>query len=457
MDFIVSSTQNGAAFLENETDKYLAINSGLKSRSFIGVDTSKLKSLPGLIIYNDDIKNWNLEGVTEIDSKMFYYGPYIKGKTLAELEMTPQILNELTSALYLIKDRKFPVHQFSLSSVFRTDDGKILFFPPHLMDFLNTHRLRKDSMKMIYPWNNPSLGGNSARAFTIATLAYKSITGEEPFPGTDEDEIEKCIGKKNYKSPLMSQPELKEKIVTLIDDSFEGKGDLSRWREVLEDWLIDGCLNKEINDFEKQKIIDNQNKIENKRVKKNVLSRFFESNRNKILAAVATLVVLGAIIQAPLSKALAPPETLGMTQKEVVAFYYESIKALDTEALEDCIVKKAGKGDINEVSTIYVTSKVRTSYEGSSGIIDPEQWILDGMNPVIPGVQIWGIAKLKIKQISTDTFQATYEKWSPAPVEDIDDNTPQMPKGHLITDIIHVSLIKEAWKIDELKRNVSNL
>ncbi|MDA3811368.1 MAG: hypothetical protein PF518_13675 [Spirochaetaceae bacterium] len=455
MDFEIISTMEGASYIKNETEKFLAIESGLKSKSFRGVDTSKLQSLPGLRIKNGEITNWKLKGVTEIDGKMVYYGPYLLGKTFAELEITPQILLELTRAFQLIKEKHFPVHEFSLSSVFRTDDGEILFFPPYLMDFLNTHRLKKNSFKMIFPWNNPKLSGVQGKSFTIAALAYRSLTGEKPFPGKDEEEIEKQISKCDFKSPLLQNPLLKEEIVSLIDESFHGNGNLEKWIAVLSNWISTGSQNETLTSDEKNRILENQNKVEKRRIQKNSLSRFFEKNRNKLIIGLIIIVILGAIIQAPLSKALQPPVTLGMSQKEVLKLYYSSFKTLDTETLEDTITRQAGKGDINEVSTIYVTSKVRTSYEGSSGMIDPEQWKLEGMNPVEPGVQIWGIAELKLQQINTDTFEATYEKWTPGTIENIEDNTPRMPDGYKVKDILHLSLIKDAWKIDEIKRTVN--
>jgi len=296
MDFKIISKTEGAAVIDNGINKFLAINSGLKNKAFVGVDTSKLQSLPGLIIENGEIHNWKLEGITEIDGITYYFGPYLEGKTLPELDLNPHILLELTAALHIIKDRKFPVRQFSLSSVFCTDDGRILFFPPHLMDFLNTHRKRQNSLKMIEPWNNPKLGGNEGRSFTIAALAYKSLTGEIPFAGESEEDIDKLISKKNYRSPLMVEPLLKKEIYSLIDDSFDGKGTLRLWRDVLTSWKSDGAIDRSLSMKDKEDIVTAQRKVDQKRIQRAKVSDFFFKNKTKLIVAIAFLGIAFTLI-----------------------------------------------------------------------------------------------------------------------------------------------------------------
>ena len=457
MNFTITGTTEGTAYLEKGSEKFLAINSELRNKSFIGVDTSRLQSLPGLIIKEGEISNWKIEGVTEIDEKTYFYGPYLMGKTLAELELTPKVLLNLTSALHIIKDRVFPVRQFSLSALFYTDDQQFLLFPPHLMDFLNTHRKAKNSLEMIVPWNHPAWGGNKGKSFTIAALTYKTLTGEYPFPGESEEEIEIKMVKKDYKSLLLFNPLLKKEITELIDDSFAGEGSLERWRDVLNLWCSEGPERSAVSPKEQEVIIEQQIKIEKKRIHKNQLSSFFHRNRSRLTTGIIALFLIGLIIQVPLSKYLEPPATIGKSQEEVVKLYYNCFKTLDTEILEDCITSKAGKGDINEISTIYVTSKVRLSHEGSTGIVEPDQWIQDGMNPVEPGVHIWGLSGLKIKRISEYEFEASYIKWTPAVVDNVEDLSPRMPLGIKVNDILHLSLIGEAWKIDGLNRTIREL
>lgn len=452
MDFTILSETEGAAVIENGADKYLAINSGLKNKSFLGIDTSKLQSLPGLIVDGDDIENWKISGITEIEGITYYYGSYLSGKTLPDLDITPQILQELTTALHAIKDKNFPVRQFSTSSVYRTENGKILFFPPYLMDFLNSRRSGKNSIEMIDPWNNPKLGGDKGRSFTIAALAYKSISGENPFCGETEEEIQEAIAAKSYKSPLLFQADLKKEISDLIDLSFRGEGTLSQWKKTLNSWINEGSVNASLSEREKEEITALETSKENKRILKEKISRVFIKNKNRLIFSLIGVVLLGSILHAPISKYLEPPVTMGLSQREVIDLYYDSFRTLDTEIMEDCITSQAGKGDINEISTIYVTSRVRSSYEGSSGLISPQQWISEGKTPVEPGVNVWGISDLKIQNLHDDRFEATYIKWHPSTIDDPEDKTPRMPERTEVKDILHLSVIDDAWKIDELNR-----
>lgn len=453
MDFNVVESMRGAAVIESQGEKFLAIDSGLKNRSFVGVDTSRLQSLPGLIVLNGEIKNWMLKGITELDGRTFFYGPYFKGKTLASSEINAPSLLRLTDALHTIKDRNFPVRQFSLSSVYLIEEEEaVLFFPPRLMEFLNSHRLREDSLEMIEPWNSPKLGGDHGRAFTIASLAYKVITDNIPFPGDNEEDIEKLISKKSYASPLLKEPLLHNDLVQLIDDSFSGKATLSQWRDQLGKWITGGITRRDVSEDEKENIIAIAQRDEKRRIRIINTDSFFLKHRVKLITGVVTAVVLALILQAPLSKFFADPVTAGLSQSDVVRLYYDCFRTLDTEVLEDTITSEAGKGDINEISTIYVTSKVRSSYEGSTGLIDAEQWIADGMNPVDPSQHVWGISDLKLKPLGNDSFEATYIKWTPAAVDDPNDTTPRVPEGEKIRDIIHLSMERNAWIIDQIQR-----
>ncbi|MBN2656190.1 MAG: hypothetical protein JXR86_03960 [Spirochaetales bacterium] len=452
MDFTITGTSEGSAFLENPETAFLAIDSGLKNRAFVGVDTSSLQSLPGLIVANGEISNWNLLGITEVEGSTYFYGPYLKGKTLAELDLTPPVLLDLAEALHTIKDRNFPVRNFSLSSVFYCENGDILFFPPRLMEFLNSHRVRQNSMEMITPWNKPGLGGDAARAFTIASLAYKVMTGAVPFPGEDEEEIERLMSKANYTSPLLSCPRLNDETVSLLDQSFKGSGTLGLWRVLLKKWIESGIEDTGISEEDLKRRELEEQKKEEARLRKMKTAFFLSKNRSILIGIGAVIMILALIVQAPLSKYLAEPVTAGMNQEEVVRLYYSSFRTLDMEALEDTITSRAGKEDINEISTIYVTTRVRTSYEGSTGLLDPEEWIASGMEPVPPGTQVWGISGLDVRSLGNDIYEAEYIKWTPALADNPESTEPLMPLGEKRKDRIHLSFIKDTWVIDQIER-----
>ncbi len=55
-------------------------------------------------------------------------------------------------------------------------------------------------------------------------------------------------------------------------------------------------------------------------------------------------------------------------------------------------------------------------------------------------------------KVSEDIFKINYEKWTPAYSDEIDENIRQFPDVQIITDTLHLSIIKKAWKIDELTR-----
>jgi len=452
MDFTIISKSEGSALIENSGKTYLAIDSGLKNRAFVGVDTSRLQSLPGLLVKDGEIQNWMLDGVTEIEGKTLFYGPEMQGKTLVDIEITPSILEGLSEALYTIKDRNFPVRHISLTSIMYCDDGSFLFFPPRLMEFLNSHRVLQDNMRMVIPWNKPGLGGEAASSFTIAALSYRIVTGNQPFPGESEEDIEKVMTSVNYPSPALSEPRLSDDFLSLVNQSFRGKGTLGLWRELLKKWnstgLIDQSLtNEEVT--ERKKLIE---RGESARIRRTKTLFFLAKYRSALVITGATVILLALFLQGPISKFLEEPVTTGMNQEQVIHLYYDSFRTLDTEAMEDAVTSRAGKSDINEISTVYVTSKVRTSYEGTTGLLNPEEWMASGSEPLSPGTQVWGISDLKIKSLGNDTFEVNYIKWTPAIIDDPDSTVPLMPVNQNIRDIVHLSLLKDVWVIDQIKR-----
>ncbi|MBQ5365207.1 MAG: hypothetical protein IIU49_03965, partial [Spirochaetales bacterium] len=64
------------------------------------------------------------------------------------------------------------------------------------------------------------------------------------------------------------------------------------------------------------------------------------------------------------------------------------------------------------VSTIYVTSSVQKSYEGRSHVVDPRDWIRDGMGPLPKSSIVYGVSDVKVQQIDDDVFRAVITSWS---------------------------------------------
>ena len=452
MGFTITSSTEGAAHIEEDKKSFLAIATGLKSKAFIGIKTTQLRSLPGLIAGNEKTEEWRIEGAAEIDGELFFYGPYLEGSCLSEKSLNTEIIAELLTAFKMIKDRDFPMEDFSLSSVFRTDDGRILLFPPLLMNFLNSRRPEKNSLEMIAPWNHPDLEGEEARVFSLAAIAYKTIFGTPAFSGGNKEEIQRSMRKKDYAPLLLKDPALDKRIIRLIDDSFNGRSSLDVWNKTAPLLHSENRHDKSLSRQDLAAISAETEKKEKKRLKKQKNRLFINRNRTKLMMGAGGAILLALLIRTPLTNVLSPPATIGMSRKEVIQLYYDSYNNLDFENMEACIISKAGKDDINQVTTLYVTTRAQTAYGGSSGLLPAQEWKADGQQPVPPGTFIWGLTDINIEETTSNSFEINYKKWITSDTEEIEDSSPE---SILMTDIVHLSIINKAWKIDSLRRTIA--
>ena len=181
--------------------------------------------------------------------------------------------------------------------------------------------------------------------------------------------------------------------------------------------------------------------------------QFFSRNWKTIGIILIVFIVLTLFSLGPIKNARKPPATLNMDATEVVNFYYQSYSDMNTENMEDCLKKGVGKKDINETTQLYVISKVRTGYEGKSGLVSAQDWS-DGMiTELKEGEQIAGIANLKVTYLGDSTFQANYIRWFSEPLSENDSTGILKPKKVIYTDTLTLDKIKDVWTIVKLERN----
>ena len=106
-----------------------------------------------------------------------------------------------------------------------------------------------------------------------------------------------------------------------------------------------------------------------------------------------------------LKNVLAPRVTHGYTARRVAETFYASMNTLDQAAMQACVTGRAGKGEIDEAMTLYVTSRVTQGYEGHSNIINAAEWDKAGRPPIVPPMTLYGVTGLSV----------TAEKGGPGP------------------------------------------
>jgi hypothetical protein len=100
----------------------------------------------------------------------------------------------------------------------------------------------------------------------------------------------------------------------------------------------------------------------------------------------------------------------------VVESFYTAINAMDHALMEDCVVDRAGKGEITEAMNLYVLSRVQMGYEGKSNLVHADQWEQAGRPALRAGTAVYGVTDLAIVEQSDEpqpVFLVSYQKWSP--------------------------------------------
>jgi hypothetical protein len=223
---------------------------------------------------------------------------------------------------------------------------------------------------------------------------------------------------------------------------------------------------------EQEKIREERERFEKKR-KLAVKTRRFVIRNTAIIAGIGVAVVVAILmINSFIAAQRDRPTTAGMDSRQVVEAYYNAFGELDHPRMDSCVIKKAGKDDIDMVTRFFVTSRVRQAYEqGSGGTMPAQNWFATGAPPT--AAPIFGVTDLRITQIAGDesngelNYRAEYTLWIPGaiggnqdgppaitavpgPGPEVEDFTP--PLGYSFVDELTLIRYKENWRIAKLDR-----
>jgi len=449
------SKGTGSAQIEVNNIKKLAVTSNLTSKIYKQISIHDLLSEPGLLIQNNGVSNWVCTESLEKENKLIFPGPFYEGKTLADTNLNIEILINLVSAFKIIIKDSLPVTGIYTPGIFILTDNSILFFPPNLINYIKKQLNDNESMKYWQPYNHPDTTEKTQFSFAIAVLSYKLLTGKLPYTGNSLQELrEKMRISKAVDIKLMA-PGIYENIADIINKSLSlEEADPDRWIQVLTEWKEQGPT-KQIYKAEFENIKKIAEKKQEQLERKFNRYQFFSRNWKTIGIILIVFIVLTLFSLGPIKNAMKPPVTLNMDATEVVNFYYQSYSDMNTEDMEDCLKKGVGKKDINETTQLYVISKVRTGYEGKSGLVSAQDWSDGTITELKEGDQIAGIANLKVTYLGNSTFQANYIRWFTESGSENDSTEISKPKKVIYTDTLTLEKIKDVWTIVKLERNTT--
>jgi hypothetical protein len=171
----------------------------------------------------------------------------------------------------------------------------------------------------------------------------------------------------------------------------------------------------------------------------------FLSNRWRYIPIV---LILLAVVAYLLSDALRVSKrieyTLGLSANQVVELYYSSINNLDLDAIDALFFKRSGKKIKDELSTVYVMTKMEQAF--GKQLIAPDA--VPNTNISLDHYLVYGIKDLVFEQISNGNdpvFIAHYMRVISS-VERINE--------YKIEETLYLKKIKDRWYITESVRSI---
>lgn len=348
------------------------------------------------------------------------------------------------------------------------DDGRILLLPENVFQRAVQSRSDRDASKFAGCWKNTSLSGIDGWRFTLACYAYRYISGKSPFPQDDSEIRAADYFDRNF-VPLEWFCTLKgtdstletadlysaifadlSKAAPVQETAKQKKKKASRRAGIEESKSVPV---PELPAYESREFarytLSGEYIRQQKQLKR---TRFIRRNNLAIKwCSIGAIVVLFLGFTFIRDK-LAAPTTDGMEPLEVLTMFYDAFDQLDPTHFDAAHTDSCASSLSNYLSTMYVTSKMRQSYEGM-GSYTMNQWL--NLN-TLTGSYIFGLTNLTFEPLGNTPPE--YDSADPA------DEFTWKVHYYIVynmgnddfsyidqTDIVTISNIKSRWMISGLE------
>ncbi|MDR0785897.1 MAG: hypothetical protein LBE74_08495 [Treponema sp.] len=461
---------------EIENRPVLCFDTGLRERAFAQAGLSRLIMQEGLVVNRDGtVEKWKIEGVVERDGYMVVWGRNFDGQSL------DLVLERGTdTALSMVRfwrDAQFRLEQaivFAKNAVSVAPCGVIcsnealLFLPEQLT--ARYVEAQGQTINKIMRYVHPDLTGQSAVVWTLACMLYRIFCGNAAFPAADADALRQDMREGVFFPMRFVRPGIDERLDSLVQKTFQpstqGFPSLEDFSFLNDaDFLSIDAFIHSLSEEEARSLAVESTKFSKKQERLMRIRRFFKRNRAVVFGVVGAVVVAAVVVVSVIQDRANLPNTKGMTPLQVVETYYTAMGNFDHIVMTGCVLKKAGKDDIDMATELFVLSKVRQAYEMGKppSIISAETWLQDGGRPTT--AVVFGTSNRKIQPLDTDpadgevSFKAEYKLWAPAFNPSSNDETvdsPRVPGDQSRVDEITLVLRKKEWRIAEIKRSLGN-
>ena len=487
----------------------------------------------GVIEYADANQAMLANQTMVVDQTMVVWGPAFKGERLDLIvndntrrdQALSAIALWLRAILTLDEKSRVSVPLWPCAAIVASDgeSPQVFFAPPSLA--LRCLRADAESLYSGYEWYvHPDFGGtelvlgqqgpssltrytsqnqfksestraNQRTAFTAAAMLYRVLVGTPPFPATDDIVLPQDMRDGNFLPIRLAIPGLDERLAGLIQRVLEpnvkrntvtgtiiGKPLPGELLQAIQTASVSSLIlpisgtDRQVLEKEKAQFL----KVKTASVK---TKRFVIRNAGILLASLAALVVAIFFISTIVNSRAARPTTEGLDPIQVIESYFNAFGELDHHFMENIVLRRVGRNDINMVINLFVINRVRMAHEFSSTplIISAAQWKEMGGGET--ALAVFGVTDLHIEQMEfrRDTtpqrgrarrydgeelhFRVTYQFWVPAQMLGgspyarearlaIESGELPLPVSFRHVDIVTLVRRHGNWRISDISRAV---
>lgn len=409
-----------SVILELDNKKVLGLSIGLPNKNTAGTNFSEIRKNKGYILTKGSLAEFKLGEITEIDNSVVIYSKDL------ELDIEPlfngendiETVKEIVQFLSLLKEKSVNNIIFATNLICKTGSGDLLIMPPELINFINERESLNKKLVDESIYIHPDLKDERLILFSMGILLFQFSTGVYPINYSDVEDLRDKMRRKKFLRPRWKNIKISPELSNLIEDLLDVDTDITLEEAGNQlNQIVEKGINREDLDYTAEK---EQNRLDEEKMLRNeAIREQFIKHRGlftgSALAAIVMIVFFGTII----GNALKPPSTAGFSKLQVIESYFTSFQNLDPELIDDVLKKGVRKNDSTEISTLYVTTKMRTQTDPSQQMLTPKQW-MEMDEEERESKDVYGIYNLKIEPINDNKFGVKYEKWYTTPAKEDD-------------------------------------
>ncbi len=429
--------------------------------------------LSGIVFFPDGrSSDWNWYGMAEKDGLLC-----IKGDPLVLRKLTDDLFNAPERTPSSAAFRRYSTLLYSGFSYAEAESGSctpsdlhgfffvmedemisaLLVLPSILRDVLSSNSETDENqlppVRLSVTGRVPVSGSDTA-AFSTAACMYRKITGTNPFPDhpfSSPSERARLCGALIHPDFLSSAyMPLLDRVLSL-PAALEKRGTYSMAgvRESLDRFTA--FLKGESEDLSSGELSGDLELRRSAPLRRRI---FYRRNRKKILAGALILASLVLVSSFFFNLFFRTLPTEGLSALEVAELFYESRNSLDHESLDATLSGSTGSSILNEITNLFVISRVRLGYEGSEALVSAREWLEDGAPPVPEGKMLYGLAGVDMRREKSGEehvrFKSSYLRLVPASQENGDgDNSGGTLQYEivLVEEVLNLEFNGKRWVI----------